>query len=233
MLRIHQFSYAADNLGYLIFGPRTAMAVDGGAVKELLYFVKQEQLTLTCITNTHCHGDHTSGNEALLQETGARYLSPEISVKTGYVSIDGAVVRVHATPGHTVNSVVFEVGGILLTGDTLFNGTIGNCFSGDLKAYFQTIKSLMAFPAATLIYAGHDYVKESMTVAKELEPGNTAIATYLKRYTPSHVCSTLGEELKVNPYLRFNTPAIITFLKSRGLPAATEYERWESLMSAT
>jgi hydroxyacylglutathione hydrolase len=232
-MRIHQFPYAADNLGYLIFGPRTAMAVDGGAVKELLAFVKERNLSLTYITNTHCHGDHTSGNEALLQETGASYLSPQMTAKTGYVAIDGAVVRVHPTPGHTVDSIVFEVGGMLLTGDTLFNGTIGNCFSGDLKAFFQSIKSLMAFPAETLIYAGHDYVKESMTVAKELEPDNVAIETYLKRYSPDHVCSTLGEELRVNPYLRFNTPAIVTLLISRGLAVETEYERWESLMSAT
>jgi hydroxyacylglutathione hydrolase len=233
MLRIHQFSYAADNLGYLIFGPRTAMAVDGGAVTDLLSFVKERHLHLTHVTNTHCHGDHTSGNAALLQETAASYLSPEMSAKTGYVVIDGAVVRVHPTPGHTADSVSFEVGGMLLTGDTLFNGTIGNCFSGDLRSFFQSIKSLMAFPPETLIYAGHDYVKESMTVAKKLEPDNVAIVTYLKRYSPDHVCSTLGEESSVNPYLRFNSPAIVTFLKSRGLAVETEYERWESLMSAT
>jgi hydroxyacylglutathione hydrolase len=233
MLRIQQLSYADDNLGYLIFGLRTAMAVDGGAVKEILSFVKQRDLSLAYITNTHCHGDHTSGNEDLIRESGGAYLSPETSAEKGYISIDGAVVRVHSTPGHTTDSVVFQAGGMLLTGDTLFNGTIGNCFSGDLKAFFQSIKSLMAFPAETLIYAGHDYVKESMEVARGLEPDNADITTYLKKYSPAHVCSTIGEELRVNPYLRFNTPEIVTFLKSKGLRVETEYERWESLMSVT
>jgi hydroxyacylglutathione hydrolase len=233
MLQIQQFLYATDNLGYLIFGPRTAIAVDGGAVKEILSFVRERNLCLTTITNTHSHGDHTPGNEDLIQETSANYLSPEMGVKIGYIAIDGAVVRVHPTPGHSFDSVVFQAGGMLLTGDTLFNGTIGNCFSGDLKTFFQSIQSLMAFPAETLIYAGHDYVKESMAVAGELEPDNQDIATYLNRYSPDHVCSTLGEELRVNPYLRFNSPSIIRFLKSKGLRVETEYERWESLVSVT
>jgi hydroxyacylglutathione hydrolase len=233
MMQIQQFSYAADNLGYLIFGHRTAMAVDGGAVKEIRSFVRKRNLRLAFITNTHCHGDHTGGNEDLIQETGAIYLSPEESAEKGYIAIDGAVVRIHPTPGHSTDSVVFQVGGMLLTGDTLFNGTIGNCFSGDLKAFFQSIKLLMAFPAETLVYAGHDYVKESMAVARGLEPNNRDIATYLKRYAPDHVCSSLGEERRVNPYLRFNTPEITSYLKSKGLGVDTEYERWESLMSVT
>jgi hydroxyacylglutathione hydrolase len=233
MLQIQQFSYATDNLGYLIFGPRTAIAVDGGAVTEILSFVRERGLCLTYITNTHCHGDHTSGNDDLIQETGTSYLSPEVCAKKGYIAIDGAVVRIYPTPGHSSDSVVFQVGGMLLTGDTLFNGTIGNCFSGDLNAFFQSIQSIMAFPAETLIYAGHDYVKESMAVARSLEPDNEDITTYLNRYTPDHVCSTLGEELRVNPYLRFNTPAIIGLLKSKGLRIETEYERWEALMSVT
>lgn len=233
MLQIQQFSYNTDNLGYLVFGPRTAMAVDGGAVKEILSFLKERDLCLSHITNTHCHGDHTSGNEALIRGTDANYLSPEICAGKGYITIDDAVVRVHPTPGHSADSVVFQVGGMLLTGDTLFNGTIGNCFSGDLNAFFNAIKLLMAFPAPTLLYAGHDYVKEAMKVAGELEPDNKDISTYLEKYSPDHVCSTLGEELRVNPYLRFNTPGIIAFLKSKGLRVETEYERWESLMSVT
>ena len=35
-MRIRQFPYSADNLGYLIWGERHAMAVDGGAVKDIL-----------------------------------------------------------------------------------------------------------------------------------------------------------------------------------------------------
>ncbi len=34
-LHIQQFRYSADNLGYLIFGEKTAMAIDGGAAKDI------------------------------------------------------------------------------------------------------------------------------------------------------------------------------------------------------
>jgi hydroxyacylglutathione hydrolase len=32
MLKVKQFHYGADNLGYLVYGAESAMAVDGGAV---------------------------------------------------------------------------------------------------------------------------------------------------------------------------------------------------------
>ena len=89
----------------------------------------------------------------------------------------------------------------------------------------------MAFPDETLVYAGHDYVKDSMAVAKRLEPDNKEIDRFLNKYTPDHVWSTLAEERKINPYVRFNAPDIISFLKTEGLPVSTEYERWESIMS--
>lgn len=89
----------------------------------------------------------------------------------------------------------------------------------------------MALPGDTLIYAGHDYVRDSVALAEQLEPGNPDIERFRQAYDPGHVYSTLAEEWKVNPYLRFNAPAIIALLKERDLPVATEEERWLSLMS--
>ena len=118
----------------------------------------------------------------------------------------------------------------MITGDTLFNGTVGNCFSGDLAGFYRSIKTLMKFPGDTRVYAGHDYVAESMRFARLLEPENTAINAYLKKIDPRHVFSNLQQELQVNPYLRFNAPGIIAFLEQKNLPVATEIERWTSLM---
>ena len=135
------------------------------------------------------------------------------------------------TPGHTNDSVTFHFGNILITGDTLFNGKAGRCFSGDLKGFYRSVKLLMDFPGETIIYAGHDYVEEYMEFARGLEPDNTHIDRFLEKYGPAHVYSTLDEEFKINPFLRFNEPRIVSFLKDRGLPVSTEYERWESLMT--
>ncbi len=89
----------------------------------------------------------------------------------------------------------------------------------------------MEFPEDTVIYAGHDYVRDSMRFAKSLEPQNEDIDFFLKKYDRDHVYSTLKEELKINPYLKFNDSRIIAFLDRKGLPTETELERWESLMS--
>jgi len=88
----------------------------------------------------------------------------------------------------------------------------------------------MTFPDDTVVYAGHDYVRDSMIFAKHLEPDNKDIDIFLEKYNPDHIYSTLLDERRINPYLRFNENAIISLLKKRGLPAETEEERWNSLM---
>jgi Zn-dependent hydrolases, including glyoxylases len=230
MLNIEQFRYG-DNLAYLIFGKTEAMAIDGGAWQEILAFLETNNLTLKFVTNTHQHYDHTPGNEHLLRKTKAKFLNSSTLADNQEILIDGKVVVVYLTPGHTSDSICFYTGNSLITGDTLFNATIGNCFSGDQKSFYQSIKRLMALPDDTKIYAGHDYVRDSLAFAKHLEPDNKEIDRFCNSYNPDHVYSTLAEERKINPYLRFNEEPIINLLKENNLRHATEWERWESLMS--
>ncbi len=51
-------------------------------------------------------------------------------LEAGRIVIDDFEIEVLDTPGHTDDSLSFSVDGCLITGDTLFNGTVGNCFSG-------------------------------------------------------------------------------------------------------
>ena len=228
---IRQLRYSSDNLGYLVYGNETALAIDGGAGRVILDFVETHGLQLKYVTNTHKHPDHTAGTGDLVKLSGAEYLSREMLLKAGQVVIDDLSVEVIDTPGHTDDSLSFSVANCLITGDTLFNGTVGNCFSGDLKAFYESVKKLLAYPAATRVYAGHDYVSYAMAFAKIVEPDNAAIDAYLKKYDNAHIYSTLADELEVNPYLRFNAGPIIALLKKRGFPVATEYERWLGVMS--
>jgi hydroxyacylglutathione hydrolase len=230
MLHIEQFRYG-DNLAYLVFGNKEAMAIDGGAWQEILAFLDSHKLTLKFVSNTHQHYDHTPGNEHLLKKTNATFLDSTALADNENIMIDNEPVVVYRTPGHTQDSICFYTVGSLITGDTLFNGTIGNCFSGDQKGFYSSIKRLMALPENTKIYAGHDYVRDSLAFAKHLEPDNLAIDRFWNSYEPDHVYSTLAEELKINPYLRFNEKPIINLLKENNLRHATEWERWESLMS--
>jgi|SRR3989339_416283 len=230
MLKVKQFRYGADNLGYLVYGPDNAVAVDGGAGEEVLAFLKTHRLTLLYVTNTHDHRDHTCGNETLLAASGARLLSGAELSDGAAVTLDGWKIRVIHTPGHTSDSRVFYTGGALIAGDTLFNGTIGNCFSGDLEGFYRSIRKLMTLPDGTVVYAGHDYIRDSMAFARYLEPENAEIDVFLGKYNPGHVFSTLAQEKRINPYFRFNEPGIVDLLAKRGLPRKTEWERWHSLM---
>ncbi len=231
MLNVEQFRYASDNLGYLVYGEHSAMAVDGGPADEILEFLNDHRLELVYVTNTHNHYDHTTGNEELLRRSQAKYLSPEGLAERGKVLLEGETVRIYPTPGHTGDAVCLHAGTVLISGDTLFNGTVGNCFTGNLREFHRSIKRLMTLPDETIVCAGHDYVREAVAFAKRLEPGNRDLDAFLSSYDPGYVHSTLAEERKVNPYLRFNDDRIIAILKKRGLPVGTEYERWESLMS--
>ncbi|MFA5284392.1 MAG: MBL fold metallo-hydrolase [Smithellaceae bacterium] len=230
MLNIEQFRYG-DNLAYLLYGKTEAIAIDGGAWQEILSFLKQHHLTLRYVTNTHLHYDHTPGNDSLLEKTKAEFLDCATLADNEEIFVDGEPVVVYRTPGHSKDSICFHAGNNLVTGDTLFNATVGNCFTGDLKGFFNSIKRLMALPDDTRIFAGHDYVRDSLAFAKHLEPQNKDIERFRQSCDPDFLYSTLAEERKINPYLRFNEPPILKLIQDRHLPHATEWERWQSLMA--
>jgi hydroxyacylglutathione hydrolase len=230
MLHIEQFRYG-DNLAYLLYGKKEAMAIDAGAWQEILAFLDQYSLTLKYVTNTHRHSDHTPGDDHLLRKTGAEFLDCTKFADQQRIPVDGEPVTVYRTPGHSRDSVCFLAGQNLITGDTLFNGTVGNNFSGDSRGFFESIKRLMALPDDTRIFAGHDYVRDSLAFARHLEPHNQDIDRFRQTCDPHFLYSTLAEEKKINPYLRFNEEPIIQLLRKHHLPHGTEWERWQSLMA--
>jgi hydroxyacylglutathione hydrolase len=231
LMKIKQFRYASDNLGYLVYTKHEAIAIDGGAVDQIVAFIKENGLMLKYVTNTHSHADHTMGSSELASKTNAEYIDPHTLVKTGKIFLEDREIQVLHTPGHTSDSLSFYAASCLIAGDTLFNGTVGNCFSGDPDQFLKSIKLLLSFPDNTILYAGHDYVRESVAIARQFEPGNKDLDRYLENYDPDHVHSTLGDERKVNPYLRFNRESIIAVLKRNGLPVDTEQQRWHSVMT--
>jgi len=231
MLHVEQFRCGADNFSYLIYGESRAVAVDGVAWQEILAFLKQNKLELAFVTNTHGHYDHTSGNDLLLRRTKAQFLNCAELPDNGEIITDEENISVWRTPGHTADSVCFHSGNILISGDTLFNGTIGNCFSGDMHSFYLSVQRLKTLPDKTIVYAGHDYVHDSLAFAARLEPDNKDINNFRASYDYRHVYSTMAEEHRINPYLRFNEGPIIQLLKKKGLPVATEWKRFQSLMS--
>ncbi len=230
-MTVVQFRYGKDNLGYLIHGKVYAIAIDGGAVDEIMLYLGQNNLQLNYVTNTHSHGDHTCGNRELLRRSGAEFLEVKELPEAGFISLEENRIIVIHTPGHTGDSVCFLFDDVLLSGDTIFNGKIGRCFTGDIHSFYLSIKKILVLPDATVVYAGHDYVLEYLKTAQELEPQNPFISDYRRAYSPDLVKSTLEDEKRIDPFIRFNEPEIIELLKSRNLPVDTEFNRFSSILS--
>jgi hydroxyacylglutathione hydrolase len=88
----------------------------------------------------------------------------------------------------------------------------------------------MDLPGETRVYAGHDYVEESLNVAVSIEPENEDIQAYKNAYNKDLIVSCMADELKINPYLRFNTPSMIRRLEDKNMPRQTASQRFASLM---
>ena len=229
-MNVKQFRYSRDNFSYLIDNGTIALAIDPGASGNILNYLKERGLKLLYAANTHSHYDHTHGNADILKQSGAEYLDNKTLIKKGKIVL-GNEILVYHTPGHSEDSICFHTGNYLISGDTLFNGTIGNCFSGNLRAFYDSIKLIMSLPKETIVYAGHDYIRDSMKYAGMMVPDNPYIEEFLRKLNPDDIFSTLEDELNINPFLRFNDPGIIALLKRKGLPVDTEFDRWKALMS--
>lgn len=171
-------------------------------VDEVASYITANHMEPKFIINTHGHPDHTCGNQPfkdrfsipiciheddayMLGESGketARYfgyecVSPpaDILLKEGsYLKFGDVTLRVVGTPGHSFGSVVLLGETEVFTGDTLFAGSIGRTdFPGSSDREMQlSLRKLLSLPDFFVVYPGH---------------GPT---------------TTMGEEKRVNPFLR-------------------------------
>ena len=76
-------------------------------------------------------------------------------------------IKVIHTPGHTIGGLSFYTDNILISGDTLFKGSIGKTdhLTGDTEMEIMTIKEkLLTLPDETKVYPGHG---EETTIGSE------------------------------------------------------------------
>lgn len=80
-------------------------------------------------------------------------------------SVGRIPVKVIATPGHTPCCVTYHMGDALFAGDTLFmpdRGTARADFpGGDSRQLYLSIQKLLALPANTRVFTGHDYPEKN------------------------------------------------------------------------
>ena len=185
-------------------GPQatSAIIVDPGDEPErLLAAVESLGVKIEAILLTHCHFDHIGAVAPVAAATGASVYCPQIErplltdimswVPPGFgpfesyepehllaggehLSLAGLEIDVIFTPGHSPGHLTYATGGVLLSGDVLFQGSVGRVDlpGGDWATLESSIEGLVrAYPEQTVVYPGHMGV------------------------------TTLGRELATNPFL--------------------------------
>ena len=140
------------------------------------------------LLNTHCHLDHVFGNQFVYQTWGLQlhihekekpvldfapqsglmwqmpvddYEGPLIYLKENTtIEIGVEKLEIRFTPGHSPGSVSFyhEAGGFVISGDVLFNGSIGRTDlpGGDFDVLINSIQTqIFTLPDDTKVYSGH------------------------------------------------------------------------------
>jgi hydroxyacylglutathione hydrolase len=179
-----------------------AIIVDpGDEPQRLIQAIEDLNVELEAILLTHCHFDHIGAVAPLAEATNAPVYCPKIEqplltdimrwVPPGFgpfenhtpehlleggehLTLAGLEIDVIFTPGHSPGHLTYATNGILLSGDVLFEGSVGRVDlpGGDWPTLERSIETLVdRFPQETVVYPGHMGV------------------------------TTLGRELQTNPFL--------------------------------
>jgi glyoxylase-like metal-dependent hydrolase (beta-lactamase superfamily II) len=163
-----------------------AVVVDpGGDANGIMNIIEKFNLNIKYIILTHGHGDHIGAVNEIKQRTSCSvmmsekdeylvkgetrnlipilrniklfdidsYIKENDILKIGDISI-----KVIETPGHTPGGLSFVINDIILSGDTLFQGSVGRTdFPGcSFEALLASIKNkLLAFDDNMKVFPGH------------------------------------------------------------------------------
>ena len=229
-MRILQLPALRDNYIYLLYDPETATAavVDPAVAEPVLDKLAELGAELVAIFNTHHHHDHVGGNRQLLerypraavygsQADRGRIPGQTVELRAGEtVEFAGRQATVLFVPGHTRGHVAyyFPESGDLFCGDTLFAGGCGRLFEGTPEQMVGSLDQLRQLPEATRVWCAHEYTLNNLRFALTVDGDNPDLqARYqqvaaLRQTGSPTVPSTIGEERRTNPFLRWDQPAL-------------------------
>lgn len=174
---------------------KQAVVIDPGDEPDrIMDIIKENKLTVEHVVCTHGHFDHVGAVSELKQETGAKVLihkdelviynaakdmaafwgyeldplpAPDMFVAEGdEIKAGGLSFKVIHTPGHSPGGICLYGERILVTGDTLFAGSVGRTdfYGGDMNELKKSFVRLMSLPPETKVLTGHG---PSSTIGRE------------------------------------------------------------------
>jgi hydroxyacylglutathione hydrolase len=190
IIKCFKVGWLATNCYVVSDETKEATVIDPGLENEteagqILDYIKENNLHVKYIINTHGHPDHISGNQIIKDATGASILihenhkgraNQDQKLHDGdTIQVGNIKFKVLHTPGHTPSGICLLTKDVVFTGDTLFAGSIGRTDfqGGSYQDIIHSIKTkLMPLPDNIKVYPGHESF------------------------------STIGDEKKYNPFLQ-------------------------------
>ena len=179
-------------------------------VSEYIQLLKELDLKLVKVIDTHIHADHVTAASKLKQATNCATLmgehtpadAVEIKVKDNeMINIDDLNIKSIYTPGHTSESYSFLLDNHLFSGDALLiNGTGRTDFqNGNSRdSYHSIFDKLLKLPEDTLLYPGHDYNgKKVSTIGNE------------KKFNPRLQVKNIDEYIDIMSNLNLSKPEMM------------------------
>ena len=182
-MRVYQIQVGnMQNFSYIVADDDTndAIIIDPSwDLVELELIIKEHNLNVKYIVNTHHHFDHTLGNDEMIQFTKAPVIQHEFSelkndlvVKDGdFIEFGNTKLKVIHTPGHSQDSICLMGDGKIFTGDTLFVGNCGRIDlpGGSVKDLFHSLFDVLySLDDDLVLYPGHNYgPSETSTLGQE------------------------------------------------------------------
>lgn len=163
-----------------------AMVVDPGDEPDMIMeTINGSKLQVQYIVCTHGHFDHVGAVGDIKNETGAKVAiheedlalynsakesaaawgfstenppAPDLFVKDGdALTIGELSFEVIHSPGHSPGGICLYEKGVIVTGDTLFAGSVGRAdfHGGDIEKLKKSFRRLMLLPDDTKVLPGH------------------------------------------------------------------------------
>ena len=225
-----------DNYSYLIIDEKNNIAcvVDPSEADPIIEYLKNTQIKLKFILNTHHHYDHVGGNQKLKEKYGASVVGyegdkeriPGIDILVNdqetwiYKNFEAKIIHI---PGHTLGHICFYFykDESVFTGDTLFSLGCGKIFEGTYAQMFDSLIKLKKLPKSTKVFCGHEYTLQNSKFCMFHDENNEKLKAKVNEIIIklkaglSTIPSTIKDELECNIFLRSNN--LETFSKLRDL----------------
>lgn len=154
---------------YIIANEATkeAVIIDPGKINEnMTDIIESNMLKLSAVFITHNHGSHVHGLKTLRKIYSPIIYAVDYEVAgndthvltgDGMVRVAGLAVHYFSVPGHTSDSMVYQIGRVAFTGDVLSAGRIGSTNSrySSLILRGNIRQKILSLPDTTVIMPGH------------------------------------------------------------------------------